>query len=143
MAKKRAFVRYTKAGKIVPGSLVLTNGSYPSGPSTWKEVPSDLCCNSGVKLVFNMEPVVFPLDTPYVEFFCGPGPTLVAGAILGTYADVYELVVGLNAQLGYMGLFSVDGDDNIVLAISTDIATTLFKNPDCSGVTGTISPFAP
>jgi hypothetical protein len=46
MAKKRAFVRYTKAGKIVPGSLVLTNGSYPSGPSTWKEVPMDLCCET-------------------------------------------------------------------------------------------------
>lgn len=42
--KKRAFVRYSKQGKIVPGSLILTGGSYPQGPSTWKEVPVDLCC---------------------------------------------------------------------------------------------------
>jgi hypothetical protein len=42
--KKRAFVRYSKQGKIVPGSLILTSGSFPSGPSTWKEVPADLCC---------------------------------------------------------------------------------------------------
>jgi len=42
--KKRAFVRYSKNGKIVPGSLILTSGSFPSGPSTWKEVPADLCC---------------------------------------------------------------------------------------------------
>ncbi len=44
--KKRAFVRYSKQGKIVPGSLILTSGSFPSGPSTWNEVPADLCCNN-------------------------------------------------------------------------------------------------
>lgn len=43
-SKKRAFVRYTKGGKIVPGSLIITNGTYPSGPSTWKEIQSNLCC---------------------------------------------------------------------------------------------------
>jgi hypothetical protein len=46
MSKKRAFVRYSKKGKIVPGSLILTSGSYPNGPSTWSEVPADLCCNT-------------------------------------------------------------------------------------------------
>jgi hypothetical protein len=46
MSKKRAFVRYSKQGKIVPGSLILTAGSHPNGPSTWKEVPADLCCNN-------------------------------------------------------------------------------------------------
>jgi hypothetical protein len=45
MAKKRAFVRYTKTGKIVPGSLVVTNGSYPEGPAKWSEVAADLCCD--------------------------------------------------------------------------------------------------
>ena len=44
--KNRAFVRYSKQGKIVPGSLILTGGSYPNGPATWKEVPADLCCNT-------------------------------------------------------------------------------------------------
>jgi len=44
MSKKRAFVRYSKNGKIVPGSLILTAGSYPQGSSTWNEVPADLCC---------------------------------------------------------------------------------------------------
>jgi len=46
--KKRAFVRYSKQGKIVPGSLILTSGSYPNGPSTWNEVPADLCCTTSV-----------------------------------------------------------------------------------------------
>lgn len=46
MSKKRAFVRYTKSGKIVPGSLILTQGSYPNGPGTWKEITTDLCCEN-------------------------------------------------------------------------------------------------
>jgi hypothetical protein len=46
MSRKRAFVRYSKNGKIVPGSLILTSGSFPQGSSTWNEVPADLCCNT-------------------------------------------------------------------------------------------------
>jgi hypothetical protein len=46
MSKKRAFVRYSKQGKITPGSLILTNGSYPNGSAVWNEVPVDLCCNN-------------------------------------------------------------------------------------------------
>jgi len=46
MSKKRAFVRYSKQGKIVPGSLILTSGSYPNGSSTWNEIPADLCCRT-------------------------------------------------------------------------------------------------
>lgn len=42
--KERAFVRYTKSGKIVPGSMIVTQGSYPEGPAVWKEVDTNLCC---------------------------------------------------------------------------------------------------
>lgn len=129
--KTRAFVRYSKKGKIVPGSLILTKGSHPNGPSTWKEVPADLCCQSGFKLTITAPE--FPIVTPAVQFFCGSGPTLVQGAIVGTYNDVYELVAAFNAQLSYMGVFSVNEDGNVVLAIATDIGITLFKNPECSG----------
>jgi hypothetical protein len=45
MSKQRAFVRYTKAGKIVPGSMIITQGSYPEGPALWAEVVTDLCCD--------------------------------------------------------------------------------------------------
>jgi hypothetical protein len=45
MAKKRAFVRYTRNGKLVPGSLIITtNGGYPDKVSLWEEVKVDLCC---------------------------------------------------------------------------------------------------
>ena len=46
MSKQRAFIRYTKAGNIVPGSLILTNGTYPNGPGLWKEITTDLCCEN-------------------------------------------------------------------------------------------------
>jgi hypothetical protein len=45
MSKQRAFVRYTKSGKIVPGSMIITQGSYPEGPALWAEVVTDLCCD--------------------------------------------------------------------------------------------------
>ena len=48
MPKKRGFVRYTKKGKLVPGSLVVTtSGGYPDKSSLWKEVDYDLCCGGG------------------------------------------------------------------------------------------------
>ncbi len=44
MAKKRAFVKYTKSGKIIPGSLIVGNkGGYPIN-GLYTEVPTDLCC---------------------------------------------------------------------------------------------------
>lgn len=46
MAKNRAFVRYTKSGKIVPGSMIVTNGSYPKN-GTYVEVFTNECCNPG------------------------------------------------------------------------------------------------
>lgn len=44
MAKKRAFVKYTKAGELIPGSLIITTkGGYPKD-GVYKEVDADLCC---------------------------------------------------------------------------------------------------
>jgi len=37
--KQRAFVKYTKKGELIPGSLIITNGIYPSGGGLWEEVP--------------------------------------------------------------------------------------------------------
>lgn len=43
--KQRAFVRYTKSGKIVSGSMIVTQGSYPDRSALWAEVSTDLCCD--------------------------------------------------------------------------------------------------
>lgn len=36
--KTRAFVKYTKKGQIISGSLIITNGEYPSGGGLYQEV---------------------------------------------------------------------------------------------------------
>jgi uncharacterized protein (TIGR02145 family) len=38
MPKQRAFVKYTQSGDIIPGSMILTAGSYPSGPGLYREI---------------------------------------------------------------------------------------------------------
>jgi hypothetical protein len=80
MSKKRAFVRYTKSGKIVPGSLIITtNGGYPDKSSLWQEVTVDKCCpDSGgeceqftIDFFINLDEVVFPIIA-YQFAFGGP-----------------------------------------------------------------------
>jgi hypothetical protein len=46
--KKRAFIKYTEYGKIIPGSMIVTQGSFPSkeGRAKWYEVPMNKCCSS-------------------------------------------------------------------------------------------------
>jgi len=46
MSKQKAFVRYTKNGQIVPGSLVLSY-NYPK-PGLWAEVITDICCDTDI-----------------------------------------------------------------------------------------------
>lgn len=49
MSKKRAFVKYTKQGKIIPGSLIVTTkGGYPVN-GLYQEVPSNLCCMTTIQ----------------------------------------------------------------------------------------------
>lgn len=138
--KRRAFVKYTESGKIVPGSLIITQGGYPDGPAVWNEVPVDLCCESGVKVILNVIEG-FPISTPFVQVVCGMGPTLAAGAVIGVYNTPEALVVALNAQASFLGVFSVDAEGNVVLAVATDIADVLFNNPECQGASGNILPF--
>lgn len=42
-SKKKAFVKYSKDGHIVPGSLIITNSQLPK-PGIWKEVYINKCC---------------------------------------------------------------------------------------------------
>jgi len=62
MAQKKAYVRYAD-NKAVPGSLIVRTKAPSVG--TWKEVPYDICCDSGG----DCTP---PLFTP-IELRVGPG----------------------------------------------------------------------
>lgn len=46
--KKRAFVKHTKQGRLIPGSLIVTtNGGYPID-GLYTEVPTNICCDTDV-----------------------------------------------------------------------------------------------
>lgn len=48
MAKKRAFVKYTKQGRLIPGSLIVTTkGGYPVD-GLYAEVPTNICCDTDI-----------------------------------------------------------------------------------------------
>jgi hypothetical protein len=79
MSKKRAFVRYTKDGMIVPGSLIVTTkGGYPTG-GLYEEVPVDLCCEPSP----GSEPLVY---LPFTLGFTGVSGTCVGR---GGFVTVY------------------------------------------------------
>jgi hypothetical protein len=142
MGKKRAFVRYSKQGKVVPGSLILTAGSYPQGPSLWKEVPADLCCaNHTISFNlrtgecqngFNLGPSdPFPWNSNYIalEYGCAAmNPDTEWGYLYvpGTPADIYELASILNRRASNLGTWEVSRDgETLILNTSPDIAAQM------------------
>lgn len=143
--KKRAFVRYSKQGKVVPGSMILTGGSYPKGPAIWKEVPADLCCSNHT-LSFNLstgdcqnglnlEPSTpFPWDSNYIylEYGCyAMDPNVEWGYLYipGTPQNIYELASILNSRASFLGTWEVSRDGvTLILNTTPDIATTMCPN---------------
>lgn len=126
--KKRAFVRYSKQGKIVPGSLILTGGSYPNGPATWNEIPADLCC---------------PLSTPSTllsnevsngeGIYCVEGVGISCNDVTILFYPVFDLfnvslenlILGLNTQLGNLGTWVAVSSTEVGVNVSDSFLNTL------------------
>jgi hypothetical protein len=122
MSKKRAFVRYSKNGKLVPGSLIVTQGTHPDKPSTWKEVPYDICCGGGcmqftidlqlLNVVINADEIEFPI-AEYKLRIGGP----LCNSSLGSSFEIFvefdpinsleELMTSLNQSASAFGEFSI------------------------------------
>lgn len=119
--KKKAFVRYSKQGKIVPGSLILTGGSFPQGPSTWNEVPADLCCD--------LTTLTYEVETPTItnvtlRLFCNG----VRIHYLFTPHDTVNmagLIQDLIETFNVLGTFSNPSGNIIELVMSASIKTAL------------------
>jgi hypothetical protein len=108
MSKKRAFVRYTKSGEIVPGSLIITtNGGYPDKSSLWQEVTVDQCCDDTTSC--NKKTILLNIDleelasipTPYIstEIWIGcrtPESRNTFSLGQGDWNSFEELVTSLN-----------------------------------------------
>jgi hypothetical protein len=125
--KKRAFVRYSKQGKIVPGSLILTSGSHPNGPSTWKEVPADLCAGPILDSADSGLLASFPWNSfPVLVVYCNETNQYFFAPTLDTIAppeNIEHLVSELNTYASTFGTFSVaPGGQSILLNLSPSMA---------------------
>ena len=129
MSKKRAFVRYSKQGKIVPGSLILTAGSYPNGPSTWKEVPADLCCGDGgcevpLSNLILTETTSIPggihinINIIVASEECGLDQ-IFSIPVTSNFLDYAQLINFLNTNFSFLGLFSYTAPDVISLQVTS------------------------
>jgi hypothetical protein len=136
MSKKRAFVRYSKQGKIVPGSLILTAGSHPNGPSTWKEVPADLCCDGGGTI--RLTSVSFSASSNSFSLFSETCTTNTFNSFnyLGSTAE--EWLSYFNQYFGWMGTFSLNPENpsQIFFDIKEEIAITLCPDGTISFLVG-------
>jgi len=152
MAKKRAFVRYTKAGKIVPGSLIVTtNGGYPVD-GLYKEVSVDLCCNDSngsccsdgntdavIQFPYNntsLNPIL-PTTNPHLLFHCGnnspyTNPLVAAIAIPTESATtVIEICNILNSLYSWLQFSFTPGGGYDELNSITVTYPICFKNAIC------------
>lgn len=119
--KKRAFVRYSKNGKIVPGSLILTAGSFPQGSSTWNEVPADLCCD--------LTTLTFTVPNPTINdvtlrLFCN-GTQIHYLFTPSDSTTIGSLITILNNTFNVLGTFSNPSGNIIELVMSASIKTAL------------------
>ena len=134
MSKKRAFVRYTKQGKLIPGSLIVTtNGDYPDKSATWNEVPTDLCCDDGeqcinLPLTFTTTIDGFPLNDGcwgIVEFKCNGVKIWEIRPAVPAGASFEEFVDALNNDYSWVGIFSLIDSDVIRLEMNGDLTKAL------------------
>ena len=128
MSRKRAFVRYSKNGKIVPGSLILTSGSFPQGSSTWNEVPAVLCCDNPLSITWDEGDVA--ITAVSMRILCN-GTTVKTVYSNQTSTDAASLENILNNAFGLIGTFSVVG------TVVTLTLTESQKGEFCPG--GTLS----
>lgn len=119
--KKRAFVRYSKQGKIVPGSLILTAGSFPQGSSTWNEVPADLCCDL-ITLTFDMPDT--SIGNVTLRIFCNDVRIHYMYTLEGS-TNITDVINILNGTFNVLGTFSNPSGNIIELVMSASIKTAL------------------
>jgi hypothetical protein len=130
MAKKRAFVRYGKNGKLVPGSLIVTQGTHPDKPSTWKEVPYDICCGGGGNCETPLSNLILT-ETTVIPGGNHTGINIILGSeecvldqilsipLTSNFLDYAQLINFLNTNFSFLGFFSYTAPDVISLQVSS------------------------
>jgi hypothetical protein len=123
----RAFVRYKKCGNIVPGSLILTNGTYPEPDAGWIEVPIKMPCGV-IKLTATAtagDPDEICFGGFYIQY--GNNASVISG---GGYAPtIAGVIANLNEAYGFLGVWEANGLD-ITINLKSDVAKKFISGLD-------------
>jgi len=144
---QRAFVRYTKKGHIVPGSLIVTTkGGYPKD-GTYKEVIVDQCCGNQALRYNPITGEASPTGTNFgaadafpwtsgtigIQFGCVAMEMDTAWNYLyvpGSPTTLRELIDILNVRAAYVGTFEIAEDgETIILNVNPEVAGDMCKGP--------------
>lgn len=152
MSKKRAFVRYTKSGEIVPGSLIITtNGGYPDKSSLWKEVTTNECCDGGgcnvppvtVSTTATGFPVLISECDPFILFECdGSYAWEISGYLVGPIVNPFSLedyIERLNTSYSWVGIWTLDGT-TVALEMNGGVASALCPTGELTMIVGISCP---
>ena len=130
--KERAFIRYTKSGRIIPGSLIITQGTYPKD-GTYKEVMPDLCCSNHVAR-FTYDGPPFPWNYGWISISFGcvtvdPDTSWLWLVVPGNPQNLQEVVDILNNEASFLGSFELDGD-TIVFNVAPEVSNKMCFNDE-------------
>ena len=144
MSKKRAFVRYSKKGLVVPGSLVVTENFPSRSGNVWYEVPTHLL--GGITLTSSINSSSLPFPAVPGDNFIELGMGCMSNTAdwlyvytpyttdLNTVADLVSL---LNNKMSFLGTFEVgkvDGPNTeILFNLSPQLAEDLNKPDSTDG----------
>ena len=125
--KLRAFTRLDGSLRVVPGSTVLRKKKPVTG--RWVENEAYTCCAPSVDIEVTPEDVV--ISDVVFSLLCDDVEVSVTSLTTDASSSIDDLVAILNANLGYLGVFSTDGTI-ITLKLKLDIANTLCPEGDLS-----------
>ena len=147
MSKKRAFVRYTKSGEIVPGSLIVTtNGGYPDKTSLWHEVTVDKCCgdigggcekNTLVIPLINMNLISAPYNALSVEIVCKAPEIVTIHSVVydSGFLTLEELISYFNEAKSEQFKITLISETEISVEYCKNTIECTDEDPPCFGYT--------
>ena len=108
----KAYIKYTKRGKIIPGSLILRPNNTPPSDGTYQEVNADLCCDFDPRILVKLGGLTYS-SKPYdgnTQGSAGGFPTIIEGVLPQDIGKVS--VVSNNDPFSYGAQFVNAGPGN-------------------------------
>lgn len=128
MKANKTFVKLDAYGNLIPGSSIKT----PSKPKTgkWKELDSNVCCNTVVELTYNFETTTPVMSWASLRIECSSNTNkrINLQSTSGPSSNSISLLTDyFNSLYNWLGVFSYEGTV-IKLKLKKEIADSI----DCN-----------